>query len=158
MCSTLYLYIRHNSAYNLDRVTSAISGKTRCNWLPQLTMALAINRLNGKLLYVPTMGNAPLYGTTCWDTRDTRDTCLQNKFGNILWVYNCNWNGMTMAAQWVYTQHTMVGHKLPRHTETARRRCSRCAGPAPAARAPTLPLDFRRPTTMKTCGNMEYGE
>ena len=151
------MYSRPNSAYNPDRVTSAISGKTRCNWLPQLTMALAINRLN-EITVCPNYGQrSALWHYLLGHTRHARHL-LTTHIGNILWVYNCNWNGMTMAAQWVYTQHTMVGHKLPRHTETARRRCSRCAGPAPAARAPTLPLGLRRPTTMKTCGNMEYGE
>ena len=90
-------------------------------------------------------------------THETRDTCLQN----ILATYY----GCTIAIgmeclwlrKWVYIQTTMVGHKFTRHTATARRCCSRCAG-AHATRAPTPPLEFRRPTTLKTCGNMEHGE
>ena len=66
------------------------------------------------------------------------------------------WNGLANGST-PHTTHHNSWARLPRPAVTARRRCSRCAGATPAARAPPPPLGLRRPTTLKTCGNMEYG-
>ena len=92
-------------------------------------MAMAIHRFNGNY-------RMSLLFTTlrCWDTRDARHL-LTKHIGNLLRVYNCNWNGMTMAAQMgLHTTHNGWSN----HTAACGNGpCGRprCAGAVPGLRA-----------------------